>query len=81
MSSMQVRYHMIQRLLEDPSTSLSTIKDDDRIAAFKAPKFEGKRIYLQLTHRRQERYVIFVTPNSHESCLSDWYLVEPKGHS
>lgn len=49
---------MVQRFLEDPLISLSTIKDDDHLAAFKVPKLANTK-YLQLIHRRREQYVYF----------------------
>lgn len=55
----QIRNHMIQRFLEDPLISLSTIKDDDHLAAYKVPKLPNKTKYLQLIHRRREQYVYF----------------------
>ncbi|KAM6547259.1 hypothetical protein CsatB_018935 [Cannabis sativa] len=51
----EVRSHIIQRFLEDPLISLSTIKDDERLAAYKTPKLLKNRKYLQLIHRRREQ--------------------------
>ncbi|XP_068302642.1 ubiquitin carboxyl-terminal hydrolase 5 isoform X2 [Pyrus communis] len=51
----EIRNHMIQRFLEDPLISLSTIKDDDHLAAYKVPKLPNKTKYLQLIHRRREQ--------------------------
>jgi ubiquitin carboxyl-terminal hydrolase 4/11/15 len=51
---------MIQRFLEDPLILLSTIKDDDHLAAYKVPKFAKNAKYLQLIHRRKDQYVYFV---------------------
>ncbi|WCJ28722.1 Ubiquitin carboxyl-terminal hydrolase 5 [Euphorbia peplus] len=51
----EVQNHIVQRFLEDPLISLSTIKDDDRLVAYKIPKLLYKAIVLRLIHRRQER--------------------------
>ncbi|KAJ0099669.1 hypothetical protein Patl1_21108 [Pistacia atlantica] len=51
----EIRNHSIQRFLEDPLISLSTIKDDDRLAALKVPKSVKNAVYLQLVHHRQEQ--------------------------
>ncbi|XP_014491293.1 ubiquitin carboxyl-terminal hydrolase 5 [Vigna radiata var. radiata] len=50
----EVRNHLIHRYLEDP-VHLSTIKDDERLAAYKIPKIEKNTKYLQLIHRRREQ--------------------------
>ncbi|XP_068655113.1 ubiquitin carboxyl-terminal hydrolase 5 isoform X1 [Aristolochia californica] len=50
----EIRGHLIHRLLEDPLILLSTIKDDDHIAAYRFSKFAKNIIYLQLIHRREE---------------------------
>ncbi|GKV28911.1 hypothetical protein SLEP1_g37898 [Rubroshorea leprosula] len=51
----EIRNHLIQRFLEDPLISLSTIKDDDRLAAYKMQKSAKSNILLRLIHRRQEQ--------------------------
>ncbi|CAL0323514.1 unnamed protein product [Lupinus luteus] len=51
----EVRNHLIHRFLEDPLISLSTIKDDDHLAAYKIPKIDKNTKYLQLVHRRREQ--------------------------
>ncbi|KDP20649.1 hypothetical protein JCGZ_03783 [Jatropha curcas] len=51
----EVRNHLFQRFLEDPLISLSTIKDDDHLAAYKIPKSVKKILMLRLIHRHQER--------------------------
>lgn len=51
----EIRNHLIHRFLEDPLMSLSTIKDDDHLAAYKIPKIEKKTVFLQLIHRREEQ--------------------------
>ncbi|XP_015581523.1 ubiquitin carboxyl-terminal hydrolase 5 [Ricinus communis] len=50
-----VRNHLFQRFLEDPLISLSTIKDDDHLAAYKIPKSSKKKLILRLIHRHQDR--------------------------
>lgn len=62
----EVRDHLIHRFLEDPLISLSTIKDDDHIAAYKIPKLTKNTKYLQLVHRSQEQ----VTSDAHK--MSGW---------
>ncbi|KAI9120269.1 hypothetical protein K1719_007302 [Acacia pycnantha] len=61
----EIRNHLIQRFLEDPLISLSTIKDDDHLAAYKIPKINKKTKYLQLIHRRREQ-------NSESHTISGW---------
>lgn len=51
----EIKNHLIQRFLDDPLISLSTIKDDDHLAAYKMQKSAKGNILLQLIHRRQER--------------------------
>ncbi|CAK9137481.1 unnamed protein product [Ilex paraguariensis] len=51
----EIRSHLIHRFLEDPLISLSSIKDDDHLAAYKIPKFVKNTKFLQLIHRREER--------------------------
>ncbi|XP_004303326.1 PREDICTED: ubiquitin carboxyl-terminal hydrolase 5 isoform X2 [Fragaria vesca subsp. vesca] len=51
----EIQNHMIQRFLEDPLILLSTIKDDDHLAAYKVPKFVKNTKYLQLIHRRKDQ--------------------------
>ncbi|XP_038701633.1 ubiquitin carboxyl-terminal hydrolase 5 isoform X1 [Tripterygium wilfordii] len=51
----EIRNHLLQRLIEDPLTSLSSIKDDDRLAAYKIPKSVKSSKLLQLIHRCQEK--------------------------
>ncbi|XP_010267703.1 PREDICTED: ubiquitin carboxyl-terminal hydrolase 5 isoform X2 [Nelumbo nucifera] len=50
----EVRGHLVNRFLEDPLMSLSTIKDDDHLAAYKMPKFVKNTVFLQLIHRREQ---------------------------
>ncbi|KAF7803975.1 ubiquitin carboxyl-terminal hydrolase 5 [Senna tora] len=61
----EIRNHLIQRFLEDPLISLSTVKDDDHLAAYKIPKTNKKTKYLQLIHRRREQ-------NSESQTISGW---------
>ncbi|KAK9696974.1 hypothetical protein RND81_08G007400 [Saponaria officinalis] len=50
----EIQNHLIHRFLEDPLTSLSSIKDDDHLAAYKIPMQAKGIIFLQLIHRREE---------------------------
>lgn len=52
---LQIRNHLIHRFFEDPLQLLSSIKDDDRLAAYKIPKMDKNTKYLQLIHRRREQ--------------------------
>ncbi|KAI3678623.1 hypothetical protein L6452_37922 [Arctium lappa] len=49
----EVQGHLIHQFLEDPLMSLSVIKDDDRLTAYKIPKLMTNTRYLQLVHRRE----------------------------
>ncbi|XP_050388034.1 ubiquitin carboxyl-terminal hydrolase 5 isoform X2 [Argentina anserina] len=51
----EIQNHMIHRYLEDPLILLSTIKDDDHLAAYKVPKLAKSTKYLQLIHRRKDQ--------------------------
>ncbi|XWS65398.1 hypothetical protein CRYUN_Cryun05aG0109300 [Craigia yunnanensis] len=51
----EIRNHLIHRLLDDSFISLSTIKDDDHLAAYKIQKSAKGNVLLQLIHRRQEQ--------------------------
>ncbi|XP_011040727.1 PREDICTED: ubiquitin carboxyl-terminal hydrolase 5-like isoform X2 [Populus euphratica] len=51
----EVRNHLFQRFLEDPLISLSMIKDDDHLVAYKIPKSLKKTLLIRLIHRRQEQ--------------------------
>ncbi|XP_058749243.1 ubiquitin carboxyl-terminal hydrolase 5-like isoform X2 [Vicia villosa] len=51
----EIRNHLIHRFFEDPLQLLSSIKDDDRLAAYKIPKMDKNTKYLQLIHRRREQ--------------------------
>ncbi|XP_021893354.1 ubiquitin carboxyl-terminal hydrolase 5 isoform X2 [Carica papaya] len=51
----EVRNHLIQRFLEDPLILLSTIKDDEHLAAYKVPKSVKNPVLLKLIHRRQHQ--------------------------
>lgn len=53
----QIQNHLIQKFLEDPLITLSTIKDDDHIAAYKMQKLVNNTKNLQLMHRQREQYV------------------------
>lgn len=50
----EIRGHFINQFLEDPSILLSTIKDDDHLAAYKLPKLAKNTVFLQFVHRREE---------------------------
>ncbi|CAN1160618.1 Ubiquitin carboxyl-terminal hydrolase 5 [Linum perenne] len=50
----EVRNHQFQRFLDDPVMSLSAIKDDDRLVAYKIEK-SSKHLLLQLIHRRKQQ--------------------------
>ncbi|XP_052187763.1 ubiquitin carboxyl-terminal hydrolase 5 isoform X2 [Diospyros lotus] len=51
----EVKCHIIDRFLDEPLTLLSSIKDDDHLAAYKIPKFMKNTKFLQLIHRREEQ--------------------------
>lgn len=51
----EIRGHNIYHYLEDPFMSLSSIKDDDHLAAYKVPKLTKNTKFIQLIHRREER--------------------------
>ncbi|KAL7124612.1 hypothetical protein ABFS83_14G060800 [Erythranthe nasuta] len=51
----EIRGHLIYRFLEDPLVSLSSIKDDDHLTAYKIPKVLKNTKFLQLIHRREEQ--------------------------
>lgn len=60
MCDIQIRNHLIQRFLEDPLISLSTIKDDDHLVAYKTMKLLKSTKYFQLMHRHREQYVYLI---------------------
>ncbi|GAB2280869.1 ubiquitin-specific protease [Dionaea muscipula] len=49
-----IRNHLILRFLEDPFASLSSIKDDDHLVAYKISNHVGETLLLQLIHRSEE---------------------------
>ncbi|KAJ4706718.1 putative Ubiquitin carboxyl-terminal hydrolase [Melia azedarach] len=51
----EIQNHLFQRFLDDPLISLSNIKDDDHLAAYKVPKSVKNAVFLKLIHRRQEQ--------------------------
>lgn len=55
---MQIQNHLIHRFFEDPMASLSSIKDDDHLAAYRIPQPAKGTIFLQLIHRLEDKYVI-----------------------
>ena len=54
LETLQVHNHLIQRFLEDPLISLSTIKDDEHLATYKTPKLLKNTKYFQLIHRPRQ---------------------------
>ncbi|KAJ3671901.1 hypothetical protein LUZ60_007980 [Juncus effusus] len=51
----EIRGHSVYQFLEDPVLLLSSIKDDEHLAAYKIPKLEKiPTIYIQFIHRREE---------------------------
>eukprot|EP01018_Ginkgo_biloba_P035441 Gb_06866 [translate_table: standard] len=62
----EIYNHRIFRYLEEPFDSLSTIRDDDHLAAYRLPKALEKRPLLQLMHRRKEEY------SFHSQCPRLW---------
>lgn len=44
--------------MDDPLVLLSTIKDDDHLAAYKLPNLARSTVFLQLVHRQGELYVL-----------------------
>ncbi|XP_071723308.1 ubiquitin carboxyl-terminal hydrolase 5-like [Rutidosis leptorrhynchoides] len=50
----EIKNHLIHQFLEDPLMSLSSIKDDDHLSAYKIPKSMKNIKFLQLIHRREE---------------------------
>ncbi|KAJ6741639.1 UBIQUITIN CARBOXYL-TERMINAL HYDROLASE 5 [Salix viminalis] len=51
----EVRNHLFERFLEDPLISLSAIRDDDHLVAYKIPKSLKKTLLMRLIHRCQEQ--------------------------
>ncbi|XP_072955220.1 ubiquitin carboxyl-terminal hydrolase 5 [Typha angustifolia] len=50
----EIRGHLIHQFLQDPALLLSTVKDDDHLAAYKLPKMGKNSTYIQFVHRREE---------------------------
>ncbi|VFQ95974.1 unnamed protein product [Cuscuta campestris] len=50
----EIRGHLIHRFLEEPLLALTSIKDDDHLAAYKIPTSVKSSKFLQLIHRREE---------------------------
>ncbi|KAL9251734.1 Ubiquitin carboxyl-terminal hydrolase 5-like protein [Drosera capensis] len=50
----EIRNHLILRFFEDPFISLSSVKDDDRLVAYKISNLTGETLLLQLIHRSEE---------------------------
>ncbi|OMP02010.1 Peptidase C19, ubiquitin carboxyl-terminal hydrolase 2, partial [Corchorus capsularis] len=53
----EIRNHLIYRFLDDSFISLSTIKDDDHLAAYKIQKSAKGHVLLHLIHRHQENEI------------------------
>lgn len=51
---MQVYNNKIIRYLEDPSDSLSLIRDEDRLVAYRLPKDFGKLPLVVFMHQQME---------------------------
>ncbi|KAL0896605.1 hypothetical protein Bca101_080566 [Brassica carinata] len=51
----EIRNNLIHRLFEDPLIPLSTIKDDDHLAAYKLSKSSENTVLLKLVLRRREQ--------------------------
>lgn len=54
----EIQNHLIHRFFEDPLISLSCIKDDDHLAAYRIPSLAKGAIFLQLIHRREEQETV-----------------------
>ncbi|KAL9271655.1 Ubiquitin carboxyl-terminal hydrolase 5-like protein [Drosera capensis] len=50
----EIRNHLILRFFEDPFTSLSSVKDDDCLVAYKISNHTRETSLLQLIHRSEE---------------------------
>ncbi|KAH7683092.1 ubiquitin carboxyl-terminal hydrolase 4/11/15 protein [Dioscorea alata] len=50
----EIRGHRVHQFLDDPLVLLSTIKDDDHLAAYKLPNLARSTVFLQLIHRQGE---------------------------
>ncbi|PWA50595.1 peptidase C19, ubiquitin-specific peptidase, DUSP domain-containing protein [Artemisia annua] len=50
----EIQDHMIHRFLDDPLMSLSSIKHDERLSAYKIPLLMRNSMYLQFVHRRED---------------------------
>ncbi|KAL2930555.1 Ubiquitin carboxyl-terminal hydrolase 5 [Bienertia sinuspersici] len=51
----EIQNHLIHRFFEDPLTSLSSIKDEDHLAAYRIPLPGKGIIFLQLIHRLEDK--------------------------
>lgn len=56
----EIQNHLIHRFFEDPLTSLSSIKDDDHLAAYRIPLPVKGIIFLQLIHRLEDKDTVNV---------------------
>ncbi|GMH26056.1 hypothetical protein Nepgr_027899 [Nepenthes gracilis] len=50
----EIRNHLVHRFFEDPLASMSSIKDDDHLVAYKVSKLVEDTMFLQLIHCREE---------------------------
>lgn len=51
----QVYDHRIFRYIENPTESLSSVKDDEHIVAYRLPKRVAQLTRLEISHRYQEK--------------------------
>ncbi|XP_057545260.1 ubiquitin carboxyl-terminal hydrolase 5 [Amaranthus tricolor] len=54
----EIQNHLIHRFFEDPMASLSSIKDDDHLAAYRIPQPAKGTIFLQLIHRLEDKETV-----------------------
>lgn len=53
-SFLQIYNHRIIRFLEDPADSLSLIRDEDRLVAYRLPKATEKEVTIVFMHQEIE---------------------------
>uniref|UniRef100_A0A803MRX8 Ubiquitin carboxyl-terminal hydrolase n=1 Tax=Chenopodium quinoa TaxID=63459 RepID=A0A803MRX8_CHEQI len=54
----EIQNNLIHRFFEDPLTSLSSIKDEDHLAAYRIPQPAKGIIFLQLIHRLEDKETV-----------------------
>lgn len=54
----EIQNHLIHRFFDDPLTSLSSIKDEDHLAAYRIPQPAKGIIFLQLIHRLEDKETV-----------------------